>query len=155
MDKIRKSVLAYVKQLKRDANTAKLSPQASTDEKAALREAAKLLADSVANLMKIVEQHDALLAVSPDLPPEAKARLANLGYFVTGGDADLSSLLYAASTIGNLALYNPVTRRELMQKLTDMKAQRTAAPLRAKLAKVARRDEVIRKYADQVRAEHQ
>lgn len=160
MNEVRKSVLAFVELLKNNAEAAKLSSQTTADEKEALQEAAKLLTDPdpdrncLANLFKIIDQHDRLLAVSPDLPPEAKARLAGLSYFVTGADVYLSNVLYAAVTIGNLALGNPVTRRELTERLKALKAERTAAALKAKRAKSEKRDEIILKHAVQMRAEH-
>jgi hypothetical protein len=158
MDKVRKNLLAFVEHLKHAAAAAELSPEASDDDKAALREAPELLARSVANLIKIIDQHDALLMASAALPGGAAARLAARGPFVIGSDVDLSTILYGAAAIGDLALDNPVTRRALMQNLratvARMKAERTAPALKENRHKVTRRDEVIRKHADRVRAEH-
>ena len=74
MNKVRKTVLAYVADLKNAAKS--LPPQASDDEKAALRRATKLLADSVKSLIRIIDQHDALLAVSATCPPRRQRDLA-------------------------------------------------------------------------------
>jgi hypothetical protein len=141
MNEVRKTVRAQAAELKRAAGEAKQSKR----NRATLREASRLLTESVKNLTKIIDQHDALLALSPDLPPDAKAQLAGFGPFVTNGDVDLSSLLYAVSAISNLA-----SDGELAEKLKQM----TVPTTEAKRKKLAIQDEVIWKHADQYRIDH-
>jgi hypothetical protein len=148
LDEVRESVLADVRLLKESAAAAARSPHVSDDDKATLRDATELLDRSVDNLIRILEQYDVLLEAISD--PRAAARLAACGPFVLNGLVDLSSLVFAASAIGNLALGTSVRRDELMRKLRE----RTAAASSARRAKSSEKIEVILNYADQVWREH-
>jgi hypothetical protein len=154
---VRLSLRVLVRRLKEAARSAARSPQASSADRTALLRAAKQLAVSVGNLMKISDQNDKLIAVSPSLTRKGKARLLELvdsKPFAVGGLYDLSGALGAAITLGSLALSNPITRREMEKRLSDIQAQRTIAATLRKRDKVAERDRVILKYAKQVQVQH-
>ncbi len=148
-DEIRKSVRRDVRILKKHAVAAARSPHINDADKAILIDATKLLDEFIDALIKIIDQHEALLlATSGD--PEAEAAAIAAGPYIIGGTSYLSSLLYAASAIGNLVLGTSVLRDKLMKKWKE----RTAAATNAKRAELAKRDDVIWKHADQVRFKH-
>jgi hypothetical protein len=141
---LRQAINHFMRFLKKKAAHAGRSPRADTHDKTTLREASKLLARSVENLIRISDQNDALIVASANLPPEFARQLAARGAFIIDGHVDLSSLLWAATTIGSRALDNPVARRELA-------AMRTAAASKAKRDYAARRKQLVLKLADDFR----
>lgn len=155
MDDGHKAVRATVRRLRRAAADAARSPDADDDDKAALREAREWLAESAEEMIRIMNQNDALLAASA-LPQEAAARLLGFGPFIVSGGA-LTRLIYAAATIGSRALDNPAMLRELermRETIEKYNAQRTAAAHKENLKKSAKRDEGIRKHVAMIVAEH-
>lgn len=107
----------------------KALPHANNEKnRVTLSDAANLLAKgdgSVENLIAIVEAYECVMLwlteAWNDLRPEDHARL-NFGPFIPNGLIDVSSVLWAATKIGDLA----IRTREMRQPLDAMRKAQTA-----------------------------
>lgn len=145
---------AAVEQL-RDAAAAD-ADDGDGDDQAMLQEAGESLSESVEELIRVLEQHDALMAASADLPPASGRLLAKRGDFVVSRISAITQLVYAAATIGNRALENPAMQRKIataMEMIEKVSAQRRAAA-KKKSDKAAPRHDQMREWDAEIQAAH-
>lgn len=130
---VREDVLDLVRHLKGAAEAALRLPGLSDEEKLDLQRAADVLLDSAAKLLRIMDQHDALM-----LPAEERAAaLADIGPLLIGGDVHLCGLLHAALTIGSRVLLDPAALRQMNEKAAR------AREAKAEKSKTKERDALI------------
>ena len=147
---LRDSLLDYARIIRARANAFAELPSATDRDRQTLAENEKRLATSVEALVRIVDNHDALVlwaaAVSPKLRPKDRAALGALKPVVLDGLADLSGAISAAMHIGANCFDSPIYK----QMAKDERAKRMRSGRRSKAQLLAD----IWKLAEPVLKEH-